>query len=396
MIVLFFLAMVASSENKFTLQTKDCAFLRKQCLSDASGCEHAWRKMEDSCNASGDPCKISNSSHCNLSIQSLVESNSQFEECVCTDDFDCTVNNFLGKKCVNKSDNVKDYNKLKWNLTTPFHYGFKGIWSCLEVTEACVGDAFCNAQLAPYLKACSTIENLCDVKHCQTAIRFFYQNMPFNIAQMLAFCDCAQSDIPCQQSKEALHSKLCAVNVAPPPTCLGVIHSCQNDELCRRRFRAFQSKCWPRVAGKCHEDETCISMLSEQDFTCAGSDDCKAAYLGILGTALQVPCTCRTTTQSEESLCKTLQHMLQRKSCFNYPTLSDVKGMALYKGEHEKELTLAGFPSPFSGEVIYAILGMAVTCGILFLVMLSLRISRLLSEERNPPAIQIPGAVIVH
>lgn len=119
------------------------------------------------------------------------------------------------------------------NLGPSLLSGFKGIWSCLEVTEACVGDAFCNAQLAPYLKACSTIENLCDVKHCQTAIRFFYQNMPFNIAQMLAFCDCAQSDIPCQQSKEALHSKLCAVNVAPPPTCLGVIHSCQNDELCR-------------------------------------------------------------------------------------------------------------------------------------------------------------------
>lgn len=111
--------------------------------------------------------------------------------------------------------------------------GIKGIQSCLEVAEACVGDVVCNAQLAPYLKACSANGNLCDVKHCQAAIRFFYQNMPFNIAQMLAFCDCAQSDIPCQQSREALHSKPCAVNVVPPPTCLDVIHSCRNDELCR-------------------------------------------------------------------------------------------------------------------------------------------------------------------
>lgn len=111
--------------------------------------------------------------------------------------------------------------------------GTKGIRSCLEVAEMCVGDAVCNAQLALYLKACSANGNLCDVKHCQAAIRFFYQNMPFNIAQMLAFCDCAPSDIPCQQSKEALHSKPCAVNIVPPPTCLNVIRSCRNDELCR-------------------------------------------------------------------------------------------------------------------------------------------------------------------
>lgn len=111
--------------------------------------------------------------------------------------------------------------------------GIKGIQSCLEVAEACVGDVVCNTQLAAYLKACSANGNLCDVKHCQAAIRFFYQNMPFNIAQMLAFCDCAPSDIPCQQSKEALHSKPCAVNVVPPPSCLDVIHSCRNDELCR-------------------------------------------------------------------------------------------------------------------------------------------------------------------
>lgn len=111
--------------------------------------------------------------------------------------------------------------------------GMKGIRSCLEVAETCVGDVVCNAQLAPYLKACSANGNLCDVKHCQAAIRFLYQNMPFNIAQMLAFCDCAPSDLPCQQSKEALHSKPCAVNIVPPPTCLNVIHSCRNDELCR-------------------------------------------------------------------------------------------------------------------------------------------------------------------
>uniref|UniRef100_A0A8D2B111 GDNF family receptor alpha like n=1 Tax=Sciurus vulgaris TaxID=55149 RepID=A0A8D2B111_SCIVU len=394
MIVFILLAMGLSSENGSASQTNVCAYLREQCLRDAHGCKHAWRIMEDACHISdsGDPCKISNSSHCNLRIQSFVDSNFQFKECLYTDDLYCTVNKFFGKK-INKSDNMNEDDKFKWNLTTPSYHGFNGIQSCLEVTEECVGDVVCNAQLASYLKACSTNGDQCDVKHCQTAIRFFYQNMPFNVTQMLAFCDCAQSDIPCQQSKEALHSKPCAVNIIPPPTCLNVIHSCRNDELCRRRYRTFQSKCWPRVTGKCQEDETCINMLSNRDLTCSGSDDCKAAYLGILGTILQAQCTCRSTTQSEESLCKIFEHMLHRKSCFNYPMLSNVKGITLYKRKHAKEITLTGFHSPFNGQVIYAVMCMTVTCGILLLVMLKLRISRISSQTRNPPPIQIPEGV---
>ncbi|KAF5929837.1 hypothetical protein HPG69_002562, partial [Diceros bicornis minor] len=497
MIVFIFLALGLCLEKESTSQTIDCTYLREQCLSDANGCKHAWRIMEDACNVSGNPCKMKDSSRCNLRIQSFVESNFQFKDCLCIDDLYCTVNKLLGKKCSNESeepalssdlasqsnitqwlhqadttlmvekkrdcviaahichesedctllyekfkktcgreseqcktldggylcaalrenlketilwncqcidpskdapmnqlpafsedyedgfnqdvvsDTMKEDNKSKWNLTTlPYHdsactalcllfhdpgisliSGIKGIRSCLEAAEACVGDVVCNAQLAPYLKACSANGNLCDVKHCQEAIRFFYQNMPFNIAQMLAFCDCAQSDIPCQQSKEALHSKPCALNIVPPPTCVNVIHSCRNDELCspvltldlitlarvptigqhddefvfsvvrnpqlsglfgrERRYRTFQSKCWQRVTRKCYEDETCISTVSKQDLTCSGSDDCKEAYIGTLGTVLQVQCTCRAITQSEESLCKVFQHMLHRRSCFN-------------------------------------------------------------------------------
>ncbi|XP_002923123.1 GDNF family receptor alpha-like [Ailuropoda melanoleuca] len=398
MVVFIFLAVALCLENESTSETIDCTYLREQCLRDANGCKHAWRIMEDSCNVSepGNPCKMKDSSKCNLSIQSLVESNFQFEDCLCTDNLYCTINKLLGEQCINESGNVKEDNQSKWNLTTLPYQGIKGIQSCLEVAEACVGDVVCNAQLAPYLKACSANGNLCDVKHCQAAIRFFYQNMPFNIAQMLAFCDCAQSDIPCQQSREALHSKPCAVNVVPPPTCLDVIHSCRNDELCRRRYRTFQSKCWQHVTRKCHEDELCISTLSQQDLICSGSDDCKAAYIGTFGTVLQVQCTCRTITQSEESLCKIFQHMLHRRSCFDYLTLSNVKGMALHKRKPAKEITLSGFHSPFNGEVIYAVMCMTVTCGILLLVMLKLRTSRISSQTRDHSPIRIPGGLMIH
>ncbi|KAF6113893.1 GDNF family receptor alpha like [Phyllostomus discolor] len=396
MIVFIFLAMGLCSENESASQTTDCTYLRERCLSGENGCEHKWRRMEDACHVSGNPCKMKDSSGCNLGIQSLVESNFQFQACLCTDDLYCTVNKLLGKKCINESDNKREDNKFKWNLTTLPYHEMKGIRSCLEVAEMCVGDVVCNAQLAPYLKACSANGNLCDVKHCQAAIRFFYQNMPFNIAQMLAFCDCAPSDIPCQQSKEALHSKPCAVNIVPPPTCLNVIHSCRNDELCRRHYRTFQSKCWQHVTAKCHEDEACMSMLGKEDLTCSGSDDCKAAYISTLGTVLQVQCTCRSITQSEEPVCKIFQHMLDRSSCFNYSTLSNVKGIALHKSKHTEEITLSGFHSPFNGEVMYAVMCVTVICGILLMVVIKLRTSRIPSQTRDPSPIQIPGGFMVH
>ncbi|XP_055452856.1 GDNF family receptor alpha-like [Psammomys obesus] len=456
---------------------------------------------------SGDSCKINNSSLCNLSIQSLVEKNVQFKQCLCVDDLHCTINKLFGKKCINKTEespppsdwvprsNVTPWLQRKdtslvakrkndcvaaaeacqesehcallhesfkkacgtgtaqcrslsgrrlcvglrqslrgtvlWDCRCGFPLegdciriwkslfedtcvqgtqvnqiptfkqgngggskdiasGFKQMQSCLEVTEACVGDVVCNAQLALYLKACSANGNLCDVKHCQAAIRFFYQNVPFNTAQMLAFCDCAQSDIPCQQSRETLHSKPCALKAVPPPTCLSVIHTCRNDEVCRTHYRTFQTECWPRLTGRCHEDETCISMLGKQDLTCSGSDSCRAAYLGIFGTVLQVPCACRSTTQNEEPLCLVFQHMLHRKSCFNYPT-PNAKDISSYKRKHPKEITLTGFNSPFNGELIYAVVCMAVSCGILFLVMLKLRIS---SKKRDSSSMEIAGSVI--
>ncbi|CAH6876124.1 Gfral [Phodopus roborovskii] len=345
-----------SSENEPTSQTNDCAYLMQQCLIDRNGCEQSWRSLEDTCIVPGDSCKINNSSYCKLSVQSLVEKNFQFKECLCIDDLHCTVNKLFGKKCINQTDNMEKDNKYKWDLTT-LHHGFRQMQSCLEVTEACVGDVVCNAQLALYLKACSANGNLCDVKHCQAAIRFFYQNMPFNTAQMLAFCDCAQSDIPCQQSKETLHSKPCALNIVPPPTCLSVIHTCRNDELCRTHYRTFQSECWPRVTGKCQEDEACISTLSKQDLTCSGSDSCRVAYLGTFGTVLQVPCACRSITQNEEPLCMTFQHMLRSKSCFR--------------------------------ELVYAVLCMVVTCGILFLVMLKLRPHIIPTKTVSPSDINV-------
>ncbi|XP_054554127.1 GDNF family receptor alpha-like [Talpa occidentalis] len=368
----------------------DCVFATNICQ-ESEQCMLLYEEFKKKCGRESKQCKTHEGSHLCVALrESLKETilwncqcndplkvgcieiwKSLFED-ICVQDSQITQVPGFSKGHEDRfnqniiSDNMKEDNKFKWNLSTLSYHETKGIQSCLEVTEACVGDVVCNAQLAPYLKACSANGNLCDVKHCQAAIRFFYQNMPFNIAQMLAFCDCAQSDIPCQQSKEALHSKPCAVNIVPPPTCLHVIHSCRHDELCR------------------------------QDLTCSGSDDCKAAYIGTLGTVLQMQCTCRPVAQSEESLCHIFQHLLHSGSCFDHLMLSSVNSIALPKRKHAKETTLSGFHSSFNGEIIYAVLCMAVTCGILLWVMLKLRTSRISSQTRNLSPIQIPRGLTLH
>ncbi|XP_074046102.1 GDNF family receptor alpha-like [Macrotis lagotis] len=207
--------------------------------------------------------------------------------------------------------------KLQWDKALLPHHGFQGIWSCLEAAQVCVGDIMCNKQLALYLKACSTTGKPCDLSQCQAAIRFFYQNMPFNIGQMLALCDCALADIPCQKSKDILHSNSCAMTVVPPPSCLDVVHSCRDDEICRSRYETFQSKCWQHVTEKCYYDETCINTFNKEDISCSADDKCKAAYIGTLGTILHVQCTCSSIPFTEQPLCEIFYHMLQSRSCFS-------------------------------------------------------------------------------
>ncbi|XP_027708695.1 GDNF family receptor alpha-like [Vombatus ursinus] len=315
-VIFAFQVLVLCLEKESTAQITDCTRLREQCINGTNGCDLVWAVLEDVCNVSGNDCKMKDFLSCNLSIQFLEDQYPKFKNCLCTEDIYCSVDKLLGRQCTSKTDYINKPIKLQWDETALPHHGFQGIWSCLEAAQICVGDIMCNKQLALYLKACSATGRPCNLTQCQAAIRFFYQNMPFNTGQMLALCDCAPADIPCQKAKGVLHSNLCAEKVVPPPSCLDVIHSCQDDEICRSRYETFQSKCWQHVTEKCYYDETCISTFNKEDITCSADDKCKAAYIGTLGTILHVQCTCSSIPFTEQPLCEIFYHMLQSRSCF--------------------------------------------------------------------------------
>uniref|UniRef100_A0A8C4UUF6 GDNF family receptor alpha like n=1 Tax=Falco tinnunculus TaxID=100819 RepID=A0A8C4UUF6_FALTI len=271
-----------------TGQTTDCLHLREQCINAANGCQSVWNVVEDVCNISGN-------SVCCMQL---------YFECLNVCDF-CSIMTLLGKQCsINKA--------------------YRANRTCLEMNKECVEDEVCNKQLSLYLKVCS-VNKKCNMEECQTAMRFFYQNMPFEVAQMMTFCDCTQPDESCHRAKELLHGKPCAVTAVPPPSCLNVIHMCEENELCRKKYTAFWSKCWRHVTKKCYDDEDCLETLIKDDMPCSANVDCKGAYISNWGTMLRVECTCQNVPPAEQSLCKLFHHMLHSKSCFSELLLKSIK-----------------------------------------------------------------------
>uniref|UniRef100_A0A8B9IKB7 GDNF family receptor alpha like n=1 Tax=Anser cygnoides TaxID=8845 RepID=A0A8B9IKB7_ANSCY len=301
--------------NTATAQTTDCLHFSKQCINVANGCESVWRTVEDVCNISvlGNRCKAEDTSGCNRIIQVLADEYPEFKNCVCTTDDSCSITAFLGKQC-----RIDKEEKLKYNFVTLILTGFKFLSNrtCLDVNKDCVEDEVCNKQLSLYLKVCS-VSKKCNMEECQAAIRFFYHNMPLEVAQMMIFCDCIQPDESCHRAKELLHGKPCAVTAVPHPSCLNVIHMCEENEFCRKKYKTFQSKCWRHVTKKCYDDEACLETLIKDDMPCSANAECKAAYISNWGTMLRVECTCQNSPPAEQPLCKLFHHMLHSTTCFS-------------------------------------------------------------------------------
>ncbi|XP_009948659.1 PREDICTED: GDNF family receptor alpha-like, partial [Leptosomus discolor] len=214
------------------------------------------------------------------------------------------------------ADNLGTEAKLQWSLSALSKQAYTANRTCLDVNKECVEDEVCNKQLSLYLKICS-VNKKCNMEECQAAIRFFYRNMPFEVAQMMTFCDCIQPDESCHKAKELLHGKPCAVTAVPPLSCLKVIHMCEENELCRKTYTTFRSKCWRHVTKKCYNDEACLETLIKGDMPCSANPDCKAAYISNWGTMLRMECTCQNLPPAEQSLCQLFLHMLHSKSCFS-------------------------------------------------------------------------------
>ncbi|KAM5165166.1 GDNF family receptor alpha-like [Mantella aurantiaca] len=225
---------------------------------------------------------------------------------------------------------------LEWDKSSLKDIEYEGPMSCLTVAALCIGDSVCNKYLAVLMKSCPENGNACTVKDCHKTIRSFYESMPFNVSQMLAFCDCDQTNEDCQRAVDVLHSRSCTVATDIPISCLHVVNSCLDNELCRERYGAYQSKCWEH-ASRCHNERNCLLGLIKEDLTCSASEECRAAHIGTLGTKLQTSCTCNIGLDYEEQhLCDLYFHILNGKYCLKRITARNIH--ASYSDTQEEQL----------------------------------------------------------
>ncbi|KAM6323473.1 GDNF family receptor alpha-like [Aegotheles albertisi] len=300
------------------------------------------------------------------------------------------------------ADTISTETKLQWSLSALSKQTYTANRTCLDVNKECVEDEVCNKQLSLYLKVCS-VNKKCNMEECQAAIRFFYQNMPFEVAQMMIFCDCTQPDESCHRAKELLHGKPCAVTAVPPPSCLNVLHMCEENELCRKKYKTFQSKCWRHMTKKCYDDEACLESLINGDMPCSANPDCKAAYISNWGTMLRVECTCQNLPPMEQSLCKLFHHMFHSKSCF-----SELRRISIKKKDFpwvntdmpgEKLSSAQLHSSSISGETVYVIAYsscIVLILGIVLLTLLKIRACRAKHESRSPSPDHTSETFMVH
>ncbi|XP_051775219.1 GDNF family receptor alpha-like [Erpetoichthys calabaricus] len=240
----------------------------------------------------GPSLRIVDSSDCNITIQYLTDRYLEFRSCVNTKTSLCHL--LLDESCVVKADRV-----LIILLCLRLLSGPVSVRSCTEIKKLCIQNETCNRLLVPRLSACPEDPAQCNASRCQMAVQHFYEKLPFNMAEMLAFCDCSAVDDDCLHLKRSFHDRMCSGDITPSSTCINVLDRCMADAACRHRFDAFHSKCW-----------------SEGQEVCNGSKDCRAAFIATRGTVLQIPCTCKGLERSHWSKCKHFQSLFHGKSCF--------------------------------------------------------------------------------
>uniref|UniRef100_W5NJU6 GDNF/GAS1 domain-containing protein n=1 Tax=Lepisosteus oculatus TaxID=7918 RepID=W5NJU6_LEPOC len=240
---------------------------KEKCASDSSACRSAWDLLINVCNATGESCRINLSHRCNMTVQYMMNSYPELKGCLSMEDVSCSILRLIAPQCTDRSavKPEKDPKRLWESSALAKHaYGRKG--SCLDVTRLCLQDEICNRQMVPHIQACSGNPNHCNATHCQRAVQLFYDQMPYSVAVMLAFCDCSPTDDQCLQVKDVLHSRFCSEQQGTSPTCLEVLDRCLEETSCRHRYEVFHSKCWGGGRAVCrgHAGDGCESHMHEE------------------------------------------------------------------------------------------------------------------------------------
>ncbi|XP_036403132.1 GDNF family receptor alpha-like [Megalops cyprinoides] len=296
----------------------------QSCLSALHSCResrHCWttyEKLRDSCSPDKDPCDTSSS--CLLLWEELRST--PIASCTCpTGRRRCQrVWTLLhNNPCVHTTQEVLPLpdDRLQNHLQGgDVRTSQETRSSCLQTMMVCVQDEVCNRQLVPLVRACSVSQ--CEGVLCEQATRRFYDGLPHDVAEILVFCECAPADRDCLRVKLDLQSGICFGRLDQLPTCLEAHDICVEDPLCRQRYEKFWSKCFGGEEDTLYHGYVpgdCLSTLGP-DLILAGNIECRKAFVGMMGTVLQQPCTCDGLANMDLHRCKKLYEVLHNRSIF--------------------------------------------------------------------------------
>ena len=88
----------------------------------------------------------------------------------------------------------------------------------------------------------------------------------------------------------------------------------------RQRLKSFTSKCWHAESATCGEyddgNEECVWQM-EPALLLSGEAECRTAFLALMGTPLQYPCTCTGLNSGEQQRCDAVSNVLHNRSRFS-------------------------------------------------------------------------------
>ncbi|KAI5611569.1 GDNF family receptor alpha-like [Silurus asotus] len=240
-------------------------------------------------------CQVQSSEDCNVTIEAVL---AHSRECLCTDENPCNILQLLASICYS-------YSAPAANV------------SCVQEMTLCIQDEVCNRQLVPFVQSCSVPQ--CEERLCRLAARRFYSNLPENMAEMLVFCQCEPDDKDCQNFQTMLNSNSCKQDQIPQWNCLEMLDNCTEENICRKTFEAFLSKCFgPDDVSFTGHSAADLLHVMDLDFFVSGNKECRLAFVATMGTILQSPCTCHGLDHHHLYRCNVLRQAIHNRSYFNH------------------------------------------------------------------------------
>ncbi|KAK0133675.1 GDNF family receptor alpha-like [Merluccius polli] len=310
-------------------RSADCLATRDTCISDLCRDTQQQQPAVIAPACGDDGCQIKGLEVCNMSVRAILERFPSLERCMCVWAVEeeeeveeevglCLALQALATQChqspaMQKRSAPSD---MDWKDSSLIGVAYDRGGSCLERMTLCVRDKVCNQNLVPLLQACSRAGQ-CNRTRCRgTALRF-YGGMPAAVGDLLVMCECEPWEKDCQHMAVTLHSGTCGGDTW---SCQEGVSHCLGDWSCRKRLKSFIFKCWNAESVPCGEDdanEECISQMNPA-LLLGGEAECRAAFLALMGTPVQYPCTCTGLFAGERQRCNTLSNILHNRSHFGH------------------------------------------------------------------------------